>query len=984
MSRDKEFRARDKKTHKMTRDGLVEQNQTAGTEERISQRLADVSFDKARPAPEVLGKNAGQKQPPPRSKQGAKPTDFVEHPPDVPPSQERFADSVLAPDWEPGEPTSTMRGASDTPLLTPTPTQPEIRSTPRRGKHKGKGKTQRGTPYQAKFTESSESESPESGDAEQGVETPPTPHPSAPERGRLQFDQSPRSEKSDTHKAAQKKQAAARFAESDTLPADATDTPPPAHPLTAERGRLQFDKPGAEKTAAKANRQRQTAKFSADAARPEGAPRLRYDKSELPPEEQPTASAPDKEAGAETGDSGTSRQQKKYNKAERKVRDTDEKLEKAKEKLPQKRRVKLEKQYDSDSGKVKRRLQFEKEVIPQGSKGNILKRAGKGIVKKTTGAAVMGAHLKLREVERENVALEAAHKGEFAAERYVSHKVKLLYRHHKNAPYERVAKLQRRQTKANVNMAYQQAIRDNPALEKRALAKWMQKQKIKRKYAQAARETKKGVQHTQQVLNATGQIVRAIAQFVAAHKAVIGAVAAGVLIIILLGAGLSSCGAMISGMGASIFSTCYVADDKEINDSELLYTELEADLQKDIDDTERNHPGFDEYRYNIGEISHNPYELMGYLSAAYDDFTFAQVQAEINRLFGEQYQLSREEIVEVRTYTDEDGDEHEYNWYVLQTTLTVKPMGDIIQNSLPPGEQSDRYDLYMQTYGNRQNYGNPFSFPWLAYVTSPYGYRVHPISGEKDLHRGMDIGVASGTPIQSIQDGRVISAGDAGDYGLCVVIEDDKGYQSRYAHCSSLSVSAGQEVKRGDVIAAVGNTGNSTGAHLHLEVKHNGEYLNPYYFVDTGSDGPGAAPGTSGGVEIPDDSGSPMGDGSWEAMLAEAEKHLGRPYVWGGSSPSTSFDCSGYVSWVINQSGVGSVGRQTAQGLFNITTPTSRVNAQPGDLIFFTGTYSSSNPVTHVGIYVGGGRMIHCGDPISYANIDSNYWTQHFYAFGRL
>ena len=217
-----------------------------------------------------------------------------------------------------------------------------------------------------------------------------------------------------------------------------------------------------------------------------------------------------------------------------------------------------------------------------------------------------------------------------------------------------------------------------------------------------------------------------------------------------------------------------------------------------------------------------------------------------------------------------------------------------------------------------------------------------------------------------------------------MVIEDDKGYQSRYAHCSSLNVSAGQEVKRGDVIAAVGSTGNSTGPHLHLEVMLNGEYLNPYFFVDNGDDGTGAIPGTPGGPAIPDYSGEPMGDGSFEAMLHEAEKFLGWPYVWGGSSPSTSFDCSGYVSWVINQSGVGSVGRQTAQGLYNLCTPVSSANAQPGDLIFFTGTYSSPGPVSHVGIYVGGGWFIHCGDPISYANTGSPYWSAHLYGYGRL
>lgn len=304
--------------------------------------------------------------------------------------------------------------------------------------------------------------------------------------------------------------------------------------------------------------------------------------------------------------------------------------------------------------------------------------------------------------------------------------------------------------------------------------------------------------------------------------------------------------------------------------------------------------------------------------------------------------------------------------------------------SLAAGDQTDRYGVYMQTCGNRQCYGNPFDFPWIAYVTSPYGYRIHPTAGTNDLHRGIDIGVAAGTPIKAIQDGRVISAGNAGDYGLCVVIEGEDGYQSRYAHCSSLSVSAGQVVKQGDSIATVGSTGSSTGAHLHLEVTHNGQYLNPYYYVDNGGDGYLPGGGVAGGPNFPADPGTAMGDGSFAAMLAEAEKYLGFPYVWGGSSPSTSFDCSGFVSWVINHSGVGNVGRQTAQGLYNLCTPVSRENMQPGDLVFFTGTYSAATPVTHVGIYVGGGRMIHCGKPISYANIDGNYWSSKFYSGGRL
>lgn len=136
--------------------------------------------------------------------------------------------------------------------------------------------------------------------------------------------------------------------------------------------------------------------------------------------------------------------------------------------------------------------------------------------------------------------------------------------------------------------------------------------------------------------------------------------------------------------------------------------------------------------------------------------------------------------------------------------------------------------------------------------------------------------------------------------------------------------------------------------------------------------------------EIPPEA---LEDEQFAAMIAEAEKYLGYPYVWGGASPATSFDCSGFVSWVVNHCGVGwNFGRLGAQGLYNVCTPVSSANARPGDLVFFRYTYNAPDPdgVTHCGIYVGDGMMIHCGDPISYANLNSSYWQSHFYAYGRL
>ena len=249
-----------------------------------------------------------------------------------------------------------------------------------------------------------------------------------------------------------------------------------------------------------------------------------------------------------------------------------------------------------------------------------------------------------------------------------------------------------------------------------------------------------------------------------------------------------------------------------------------------------------------------------------------------------------------------------------------------------------------------------------------------------------------GTEILAGHDGTVTLAGEAGGYGLCVAIEDEayegRSLTTKYGHCSQILVSAGQEVKAGDVIAKVGSTGNSTGPHLHLEVLVDGQYMNPLYFADTGDTSERHLPeaGAGGGgnyfdYDVPPEA---LADEKFAAMLAEAEKYLGYPYVWGGASPSTSFDCSGYVSWVVNHCGVGwNFGRLTADGLLGVCTPVSSADARPGDLIFFQGTYNTSG-ASHVGIYVGNGMMIHCGDPISYANINTSYWQQHFYTFGRL
>lgn len=272
--------------------------------------------------------------------------------------------------------------------------------------------------------------------------------------------------------------------------------------------------------------------------------------------------------------------------------------------------------------------------------------------------------------------------------------------------------------------------------------------------------------------------------------------------------------------------------------------------------------------------------------------------------------------------------------------------------------------------GNLQTYKTPVELNWYAYISTYYGYSVNNGTGQTQLHRGVTINVRQGTEVKSAMNGFVVDVGYSGTFGNYVVTQDKKGVQIKYAYLQSISVANGQEVTTDTVIGTTGSTGSATGSQLYLELVKDGEYYNPVFYISTG------------------DSGLYVGGGSYDdetvrRLFAEADKYLGMPYVWGGSSPETSFDCSGFVSYVFTNSGVCNMGRLTAQGIYDICMPVSPEEARPGDIIFFTGTYDAGEPVTHVGIYAGDGQMIHCGNPIQYTSINSAYWQSHFYAFGR-
>ena len=478
-------------------------------------------------------------------------------------------------------------------------------------------------------------------------------------------------------------------------------------------------------------------------------------------------------------------------------------------------------------------------------------------------------HGKIHQVEHENVGVEAAHKTELAGEKVIRGTTRFVKKRIRTRPARRVRKWEKRDIKAKADLQFRTMAREHTELNKNALSRFWQKRRLKKKYQKQAREAaKQGARAAKKTAVTTEKIAATVWNFVKRNPKVILIVACLFLLIVIL----QSCMAALTSIGNGIVGvaggTSYVSTDSDIETVEANYTALETALREKLARIESDYPSYDEYRYSVDEIGHDPFELASYLTAKYDDYTPAEVQAELQFLIEQQYTLTITETVEVRyrtetytdTWTDSEGNSHSdsytvevpYNYYILNVTLRNKSLGAVALAKLDP-EQTERYLVYQKLKGNR-----PYLFEGNIYV-------------------------------------------------------------------------------------------------------HPGEYTN---------------------YDIPPEA---LSDPAFAALIAEAEKYLGYPYVWGGSKPSTSFDCSGFVCWVINQSGVGSVGRTTATGLFNGCAAIPPSEARPGDLIFFTGTYDSAGPVSHVGIYVGNNMMLHCASGgVQYARTDTKYWTEHFYAMGRL
>jgi len=519
-------------------------------------------------------------------------------------------------------------------------------------------------------------------------------------------------------------------------------------------------------------------------------------------------------------------------------------------------------------------VKAKKNAAASGKKGGKPKKPGN----LAADALSAKAHQSVRNADQDNNSgVEAAHFTEGSAEGAARAGSRFQYGR-KLRQYKKLERLEKKGNKDAVDSIFAERMKSDPQAGSNLFSRWRQKQAIKKEYAAAkagAAAAENTASGTAKAAQGTVSITEKAFQFVQSHShLIIGIAAVGLLVLVIAGS-VSSCSVLINGGGNVVLGTSYTAEDEDLKGVETDYTRLEDKLRKQIDRIETDHPGYDEYRYNLAEIGHNPYELASLLTVEFENYTRSQVQARLQSIFEAQYELKLEEKVEIRTrketrvgyrYNPITGTGHtytyqvtvQYEYKILNVTLLNRGVDYVARNSGLTDDQLQRYEVTLECRGNRD-----------------------------DLFAG----IAFATP-----DG----AGSSGEY------QD---------------------------------------------------------------------------YDIP---GEALTDEKFRKMITEAEKYLGYPYVWGGSSPSTSFDCSGFVSWVINHCGNGwNVGRQTANGLMGKCDIIPKSEAKPGDLIFFQKTYNTSG-ASHVGIYVGNGMMIHCGSPISYASIETSYWRQHYYCMGRI
>ncbi len=388
----------------------------------------------------------------------------------------------------------------------------------------------------------------------------------------------------------------------------------------------------------------------------------------------------------------------------RKAEKAAAKADKAQAKIPKKQVKRAE--VDPKTGKVTTKLVLEDKPRPPSKLSHTVRDA--------PGNAVAGKlHQEIRKTEDDNVGVESAHKSEEAVETGV-HLVREGYRSHKLKPYRKAAQAERKLEKANIEALFQKSVYENPAAASNPLSRWQQKQQIKKQYAAAKRAAQSGgsaagaAQKTGKAAKTVKEKAQQAGAYVMRHKKGFGIVLAIFLLVCLLLNTMSSCSMMAQSIGSMISGTTYPSDDPELVAVEADYAAKEAALQAEIDNIESSHPGYDEYRYDLDMIGHDPHELAAYLSAVLQGYTRASAQAELERIFAAQYLLTLTEEVEVRyrteTRTDSEGNEYDvevpYNYYILNVTLTSKPISSVALELLTP-DQLEMYQVYRQTLGNK-------------------------------------------------------------------------------------------------------------------------------------------------------------------------------------------------------------------------------------------------------------------------------------------
>lgn len=388
----------------------------------------------------------------------------------------------------------------------------------------------------------------------------------------------------------------------------------------------------------------------------------------------------------------------------RKAEKAAAKADKAQAKIPKKQVKRAE--VDPKTGKVTTKLVLEDKPRPPSKLSHTVRDA--------PGNAVAGKlHQEIRKTEDDNVGVESAHKSEEAVETGV-HLAREGYRSHKLKPYRKAAQAERKLEKANIEALFQKSVYENPAAASNPLSRWQQKQQIKKQYAAAKRAAQSGgsaagaAQKTGKAAKTVKEKAQQAGAYVMRHKKGFGIALGLFLIVCLLLNTMSSCSMMAQSIGSMISGTTYPSDDPELVAVEANYAAKEAALQAEIDNIESSHPGYDEYRYDLDMIGHDPHELAAYLSAVLQGYTRASAQAELERIFAAQYQLTLTEEVEVRyrteTRTDSEGNEYDvevpYNYYILNVTLTSKPISSVALELLTP-DQLEMYQVYRQTLGNK-------------------------------------------------------------------------------------------------------------------------------------------------------------------------------------------------------------------------------------------------------------------------------------------